>query len=236
LGAKLKFFFVGFCLIAGAAYAMPSGAQNADSSSVEVRLLSAEEINAIVADPDYLYDRIPPTEGPWEWFKRKFSNFIERLFNNDGEFDVYDVIQFAFLAAIVALFVIGISRSRGTGLFLGKRSVAMGEFTSAEEDIHEIDYDSLITAAVESGDYRVAVRLQFLRLLKRLTDADKIDWEANKTNREYYAQMQGSPLQRGFRLVYTSFEYVWYGEFPLDKSKYEQTTAEIEAFSNRIAS
>lgn len=208
----------------------------ANSSQPEIRKLSDERVKELVENPDYQYIKTPDFENPWEVFKQMFRDFIMRLFNNDGVPDVYDAIQIGLIIGVLVLLVYIGLRASSTGLFTGKKAMSYndGAFSVVEEDIHSIDYNKLISDAVNRKDFKTALRLQFLRLLKGLADGEHIDWNQNKTNREYYNELKDQGLKSGFKTAYGLFEYIWYGKFELDQTDYTIASKEFDSMNQRI--
>ena len=89
-----------------------------------------------------------------------------------------------------------------------------------EENIHEIDFDKDIKDAEQDGDYRRAIRLLFLKVLKNLSDAELIYWDSNKTNYQYLYELKGTNIYSQFVKCVNVFDVVWYGEWKIDQSYY----------------
>ena len=87
-------------------------------------------------------------------------------------------------------------------------------------DIHNIDYEQQIREAISNKDFRLAVRLWFLRTLKSFSDKELVQWKIDKTNSDYYYELSGSKYQKDFGDVSKSYDYIWYGEFPVDEISY----------------
>jgi len=86
------------------------------------------------------------------------------------------------------------------------------------EDIEEIDATALYNSAIVAGDYRLAIRMQFIKALQVLSEKDLIQWEIEKTNRDYYREISEADLKKSFRELANIYERVWYGE--QDNHKY----------------
>ena len=82
-----------------------------------------------------------------------------------------------------------------------------------------------IAEAEDAGNYRLATRLGYLEVLKHLTDRGLIQWQPDKTNHAYLAELAAGPLREAFRGATRQFEYVWYGELRLNAALYQQARA-----------
>jgi Domain of unknown function (DUF4129) len=105
------------------------------------------------------------------------------------------------------------------------------------EDIHGLDFEALLTTAETAGNYRLAVRLGYLQVLKQLTDQGLIRWQPDKTNHDYLFELPAGPLPDAFRELTRQFDYVWYGELDdLTPAHYAQARATRLAFQQLLSS
>jgi len=104
-----------------------------------------------------------------------------------------------------------------------------------EQDIFSIDYSAGVQAAILSGDYRLAVRLLFLKALRDLSISKIIRYKADKTNFVYMAELAATPYYLDFFRLARNFEYTWYGKFEVDAEKFAIIRADFENFSQKIS-
>jgi hypothetical protein len=76
--------------------------------------------------------------------------------------------------------------------------------------------------AVESGNYRLAIRLLYLKNLKQLIDKDYVKPSPEKTNRQYVAELEKAGLAELFGVNTRVYETAWYGEATLDVQQYRR--------------
>lgn len=175
-------------------------------------------------DPDFDYRPDIPKESFWS----KFARWLKDLF---GITNVTGIASFLFaLFKIIAILIIGVLlyfvvkyflNGEGKWRFKKKVKNVIKEQESVIENIHELDFSTLISEKEKKGDYRSAVRYQFLYLLKKMTDQKLIDWNPEKTNGDYLYELSGKPIQKDFKDLAYVYEYVWYGEFPIDSDRYQ---------------
>ena len=115
-----------------------------------------------------------------------------------------------------------------------KKAKTIFDIDLAEQHIENLDLDALLNAALEEKNYRLAIRYHFLRTLKRLSQKDIIEWHFDKTNSDYQNEIQQPQLQLGFKEIAYLYDYIWYGEQPIDKSKYDAAKAKFTAINNLI--
>ena len=83
------------------------------------------------------------------------------------------------------------------------------------EHLEEVDAMSGYLEAVKNGDYRLAVRMQFILILQKLSDANLILWRPEKTNKDYLNELRGSFSFASFKELTHIYEWVWYGNTKL---------------------
>lgn len=109
-------------------------------------------------------------------------------------------------------------------------------FASDEPDdepmLHKLDEQ--LASAVDTGNYRQAVRILYLMVLKKLDDNDIINFKEEYTNDDYKKQLQNSMLLADFNFISRSYEYVWYGEIPININQFENLHQKFNQFKTSI--
>jgi hypothetical protein len=105
-----------------------------------------------------------------------------------------------------------------------------------EERIHESDLDRLLREALQRGDFRLAVRIYYLAIIKELSLKDWIRWKKDKTNREYVNELiaRKPELSTGFRDATFAFEKVWYGDLEIKEKEYNILSPRFRSFIENI--
>ncbi len=199
---------------------------NLDNSVIEVRQIDSQKIKSYLQDKDFRYFEDPEdTKTLWEKFIDWINKQIVMLFDLDSNGVTSDIIIYLLIAfAVLALFY-GIYRNEIKGLFLGDKKIKSIDVKEAVEDIHSIDFNKLIEEAVQNKNYRYAIRLNYLRLLKVLSDKQIINWKPEKTNREYLKEIKQHSLTKSVSVVTNDFENIWYGGFEIDQDNYSYLIA-----------
>jgi len=86
----------------------------------------------------------------------------------------------------------------------------------------------------ESANYRNAIRYLYLDSLKNLSASNKIDWDFQKTNSDYYRELKDPTLKNLFKKVSYLYDYVWYGEFDLNETSFKEAQSEFESLKNQL--
>lgn len=104
------------------------------------------------------------------------------------------------------------------------------------EDIFHIDYDWEIANAVEQQNYRLAVRLHYLQLLKNLSQQNIIQYRCGLTNADYIQQLSDTPYYRSFFRLTRHFEYSWYGQMNISPVVFAAVQHDFETFKQQLGS
>jgi hypothetical protein len=162
-----------------------------------------------------------PPQDPDE--KSAFKAFLERI--ELGPIDLGPVGNLILLLLLLT----------GLGYFIFRflevprvyRSKAEREATRVdvseieEERLTLAETESLLSRAERNEQFRLAIRLQYLTLLKRLNELGLIGFARDKGNRAYLREMsQRVELIDGFRRLTRNFERNWYGRYPIDRLTY----------------
>lgn len=173
-------------------------------------------------------------EGP---FGRFVSWLLEKLFG-DTSVEGRRTMRWVFLWVLVVagvLMAIWLFRKSEFGSFLqGNTKQAGFNFSDMEEDISQVDFDARARKARQGGDFRLAVRWLYLRQLFLLNEHGRISWQPYKTNMDYASELSASPLLQPFRELSRLYEYVWYGDYPIDEESFVKAEAEFIQFEKQI--
>lgn len=122
------------------------------------------------------------------------------------------------------------------GAFKRKTKQAKNTEAEVEEEIitNESDFDALIKQALQIGNYRQAVRYQYLRTLHLLADKNLVQLAPDKTNFQYVSEIANRSHQQPFAALTLNYEYVWYGEFEIDKTIYDKIENSFTGFNQKI--
>lgn len=98
----------------------------------------------------------------------------------------------------------------------------------------EVGYRELLERAVREADYVLAVRLHFLYLLHLLDEREIVRWDVHKTNLSYYYEIRDDVVREKFGNLSRIFDYVCYGEFPIDQELYREVEKQFVIFRGGI--
>ncbi|WP_157098029.1 hypothetical protein [Niabella ginsenosidivorans] len=113
-------------------------------------------------------------------------------------------------------------------------SVSASHYQDEHKDIFSIDYAAGIQKAVGQKNYRLAIRLQYLELLKNLSERKLIHFMPDKTNFEYLMQLRSSGYYDDFFSVTRNYEYSWYGLFDITEPAYQKINNAFQQFKQKL--
>jgi hypothetical protein len=119
-----------------------------------------------------------------------------------------------------------------------QRTIQKGELADVAApvtDIRELEVDRLLREALASGDYRLAIRIYFLGLLKKLDESGSINWKKDKTNRDYLSELFAKQFYfEEIRSLTLAYEQVWYGDHALSMQNYERIISSFQSIDDKL--
>lgn len=102
------------------------------------------------------------------------------------------------------------------------------------ENIFTINYNDVVQKALQAKNYRLAIRLQYLQILKLLSQKNIINYMPDKTNHDYMMQLRQTTYYDDFFALTRNYEYSWYGLFEVNEDAYKKVDKAFNKFQNRI--
>lgn len=183
--------------------------------------------------PDSVMRRLREDDAFWyanEVFKKKQQK-QSRGFTSHPVFQT--LLWVAIIAGFATFLMLYLSNSN-VGLFRKSNKIIVEDDSVITDDIFAINYQREIDKAVGMSNYRLAVRLMFLRLLKKLSDNHVIQYKQDSTNFDYLMQLQPTGMYKDFFKLTRNYEYSWYGQFEIDKEKFAVIKVDFDKFEGKI--
>ncbi|PJJ47991.1 uncharacterized protein DUF4129 [Hymenobacter chitinivorans DSM 11115] len=182
------------------------------SSAVRLRQPAPGHLRELRGQREFQYVEVKSEQSAWSLFWRRVLHWLDGVLSTPSgkvvwEYGIYALLVIALVFVVLKLMQVDLTRAFGRA----PRTMPL-PYDTATEDIHGLDFDALLTEAEAAGNYRLAVRLGYLYVLKQLTDQGLIQWQPDKTNHDYLRELTASQLRPAFRELTQQFEYVWYGE------------------------
>lgn len=167
-----------------------------------------------------------------------FLDGLRDLFGIDIDPDTYELMEnilYVILIAVGLFFLVRLLLGQQATSFFGGNNAALAPLRTQEEDLTQIDLQALIDKALKQGDYRLAVRYMFLKSLKELSGKQLIQWHFEKTNNDYLGELTTPDLKKEFKTVSRLYDYIWYGEFPIDRARFAKAKVRFDQLHKTIA-
>lgn len=196
-----------------------------------------ENLQSRYKGQEFDYSTSKPRESFWQKLMRKLNKILQSIFGETAFSDsaniagtvirLFAIVLVGFLLYFIVKYILG---RDGSFIFGKKNKKVIINEDELHENIHEINFPESIAGFERSGDYRSAVRYQFLFILKKLSDKKLILWNPEKTNKDYVAELKAAHLKDEFFNLSYIFDYVWYGEFKIDEQAYQKFKNQYQSF------
>ena len=103
------------------------------------------------------------------------------------------------------------------------------------EDVLTTDWETYLKQAMAANDIRLAVRYSYMHLLQLLQQRQYIQYRADKTNNDYYHELNNDEIRQPFRRLTRQYEFAWYGNYPVQQQAYDHYMETFNALKNRIS-
>jgi hypothetical protein len=104
------------------------------------------------------------------------------------------------------------------------------------EIVTKSELDIRLENALINENYRECIRIYFTLILQLLIARELIKWKREKTNHEYLFEMKRGTIKNSFADCTRIFDLVWYGEYELDKSRFEKIQLRFQSLLNDLNS
>lgn len=194
-----------------------------DSITIDMRRLPDSAVAALRADDDFWYANYVFVKKKEEGGELSAPNRVYR-----------SLLWFLIIGGFITFLVIYLVNSN-VGLLRRSRSIhSEEEYTEEMDNIFAINYQKEIDRAIGVGNYRLAVRLLFLKLLRQLSDKNVIQYKQDRTNFDYLMQLSNTAWYKPFFRLARNYEYVWYGKFDIDDKQFDNIKNEFTNLERQL--
>ena len=205
-------------------------------------ILDEGRIEKFKNNKDFDYKEYEESDTWWSQFKRWLGNIISDFLKGIFGSGITDNTLYWILTILKYLVIIGVLFFLGWlfmnvsprsmfSKFQQKDNVLMSE---DQEIIENQDISELIEKALQDKNYRLAIRYYYLSVLKKMMDAELIHWESQKTNRDYYAELQDPLLKKKFSIITRIYDFIWYGSFDINEISYLESAIKFKDINQLI--
>ena len=103
----------------------------------------------------------------------------------------------------------------------GKKYTSIAIEDISPTEIPKTELQRMLDAALKEENYRKAVRIYYLFIIKDLAEKKWIFWEKQKTNNHYLMEMSNKNEYAHFSTAVTYFEFIWYGKRQITSAQFD---------------
>lgn len=219
-----------FCVIVLSLFAFAEVKAVPADAPVKVRAFDQKALEEYRNDSDYQYEGIPPQSNNlsgmiMQWIRK----FFDSIFSQEDQWTIWEFIFYALMIVALVAIIFNLFGIDIRFLFKPKEK-EITQYTTEEENIHEMDIDTLIANARNSQQWKLSQRYLYIKALQMLAAGELIKWKPGKTNMEYYYELKQLQLRMLFVEITGMFETAWYGEKNIGQEEYQEQQLKFEAF------
>ena len=186
-----------------------------DTLKPDFRSVVFDSVQAIMGDKGFYYRKYMDSLLRATKIKATKPRTIRIDFFNS----IFGIIFWIVAIGLFAYLVYRLFLSNSSFFSRSRKNISADIQVSTEDTS---DPDVMLRNAIKTGNYRLAVRYLYLQVLSRLSEKRFIEINANKTNYEYVNEVRKHKFANDFASLTLQYEYVWYGEYPVDEKLFKQ--------------
>lgn len=214
-----------------------------DKSNISQKKFDAKKIEAYKKNSDFNYEEaeVEPSflEIVIDWIKHKLIHFFSWLFGDRYALGIvatiFKVLPYIVLAVLLFLIIKFFLRVNSNNLSeSSKNNASYVKLTQEEELLTKANLSELIAKALQEKNYRLAIRYQYINVIKKLQEKEIITWEQQKTNEDYSKEITNLPLKNQFNKLTFLYDFVWYGNFKISEDSYQKVRVDFDKITSLI--
>lgn len=200
-----------------------------DTLKRELRTIASDSVLAVNADKGFYYKRYMDSLLRATQYKVRKPRRSVDLSGSNFFSSIFGIVFWILAIGLFAYLVYRLFLGNSSLLSRSRKNIASDIAVVEEENAN--DPDSLLRNAIRNGNYRLAVRYLYLESLQRLSEKKFIEINTNKTNYEYVMEVRRHKFANEFASLTLQYEYVWYGEYPVDERLFNQIHGSFTQFN-----
>lgn len=204
-------------------------------SEISQRSVSEVQMKKYSKDRDFDYGenyQLDEKSGFFARLMKKLLLFIARFFEVIGR--IPWIFQVFLLGAALLIVYIIARRTQLYRMFYKDKEIQQLGFQEIEHLSSEFDFDQEISKEFSRKNYRNAIRLLHLKILKILASKGIIHPGKDKTNRDYLKEIPNDSLRTGFMNLTGIYNKIWYGHYPLNEQDYNRFAGDFNHFTQSV--
>lgn len=176
---------------------------------------------------------------PPEGLEKKEKKPIEEVKEFDSidapSFEVPSALLYGIVIVIAIVVVILILKKVLQPNKLKEERIEATSIEDAEENLPDVTLNKIHQEALETGDFKSALRIKFLMLLQVLIDEKHIQWKKRKTNEQYMRELTHDGQKYEFDQIVSLYDKVWYGSGTITEVQYQLVSRRIENMKTNVS-
>jgi len=170
-----------------------------------VRKVDQRTVNAYLKNPDYAYANDPEY---WRVESTNSNRGFSKLFGSRS----FQWLIFILISGVLLYGIVQLARENNFKWLVRKKDFDHTEIRELKEE-KAIDFNKAVRTCQEEGNYRLAVRYMYLKLIRDLKENGSVTIRDSSTNAEIALALREHPNANEFRYLATAYEYIFYGDF-----------------------
>ena len=200
-----------------------------------VRVPEKSKINSYLVNKDYQYggDYKPPANDTilnrlWKWILSLWRRGMKAL----NYLPV--ALRVLFYLLCLGLILIIATKTKLYKIFYTDKEIQEPDFSEENPLEETFDFNQAINMQISRQNFRNAIRLLHLKILKELELHGVIRFAREKTNREYAREISDNKLKSDFFALAGIYNRVWFGNYELSRDEYDLLASGFYKFSEEI--
>lgn len=175
---------------------------------------------AYANDPAYWKKEPPPEPGVLDWLLQS---------------RVAHLVLLILLILVVAYAIFRLAKENSFHwLADGRRKRQKSNTADRQEEESVPDLDKAISRYSEEGNFSLAVRYMYIRLIRTAFEKNTIQFRSSSTNADIVEAFNDPQQARDFRFLATAYEYIFYGRFTPSRDQFSLLQQKFNAFHQNL--
>lgn len=203
-----------------------------DSSQVVIRQTDPKFVDSYKYQKEFNYTQ-PPLETN---FLKQLFEYLKNRFGSWKEFSAVIPWIFKLLMGILVVFFlfIVITKTQLYKVFYSDKEIKTPDFTFSTNDDQNIDFDEAIRLQMAQQQYRLVIRLLYLKVINLLRLKEYIHFSKEKTNVDYWRDLTNDDLKSRFYTITSIYNHVWYGDVEIAEDQFLKFEKSFQSFYTAV--
>jgi hypothetical protein len=139
------------------------------------------------------------------------------------------------IAGVIMLIYFIIAKTTLQKIVYRDEKIPMPDFLEIDLNLDSLDIDRTINLEISRQNFRNAIRLMHLKILKLLEEQGLIKISKDKTNRDYSYEIKDAEIKNRFLFITDIYNRVWYGKYLVSGNEFAVMQGSFNAFYNKTA-